>query len=175
MCDEASVVEMLSALPCQRMKGREYCKEKRKIEKERERESERESRRAGKGSATKRGKVKGELETRFASCRHLEAISYRFTRTPTKVSVHLHLESSLEIVRDVGRYCNACYEYRLELWVGFMTCTTGSHATERRKTLKLHGNLFDVDFHPPPVYRTNDSPARDLKPILAFCIPFVVS
>lgn len=89
----------------------------------------------GKGSATKRGSG-GELETRFASCRHLEAISYRFTRAPTKVSVHLHLESSLGIVRY--RYCNVCYEYWSEsLWVGFMTCTTRSHATERRETLKL--------------------------------------
>lgn len=148
MCDEASVVEMLSALPCQRMKGREYCRKKRERWRKIEGERKGEARRTGKGSATKRGKEKGELETRFASCRHLEAISYRFTRTPTKVSVHLHLESSLEIVRDVGRYCNACYEYQLELWVGFMTCTTRSHATERRKTLKLHGNLFDGDFHP---------------------------
>lgn len=64
------------------------------------------------GSAgTKRGRAReGELETRFASCRHLEAISYRFTRAPAKVSVHLHSESSFEIARCT--YCNACYEYR---------------------------------------------------------------
>lgn len=131
MCDEASVVEMLSALPSQRVGGRESFVERRERETEKGAgETERE------GNATKRGledgREKGELETRFASCRHLEAISYRFTRTPTKVSVHLHLESSFEIARCT--YCNACYEYRAR--AGFMTHTTRSHATERRETLK---------------------------------------
>ena len=84
MCDEASVVvEMLSALPYPRVKGREcYRKKKGRYR------TEKEVRRKELGS-------RGELETRFASCRHLEVISYRFTRAPTKVSVHLHLESSL--------------------------------------------------------------------------------
>lgn len=86
MCDRASVVEMLSALPYPRVKGRECCRKKKEGQR-----TEREVRRKEAGNG-------GELETRFASCRHLEAISYRFTRAPTKVSVHLHLESSLGIV-----------------------------------------------------------------------------
>lgn len=124
MCNGASIVEMLSALPYPRVKGRECCRKKKGGQR-----TEREARRKEVGSGR-------ELETRFASCRHLEAISYRFTRAPTKVSVHLHLESSLGIARY--RHCNACYEYWPEsCGLGFMTCTTRSHATERRETLKL--------------------------------------
>lgn len=133
MCDGASVVEMLSALPRRREWKEESDVERREGTERvvedwwRGREPEKEPDGKGRKRRTKRGRAGGELETRFASCRHLEAISYRFTRAPTKVSVHLHSESSFEIARCT--YCNACYEYRPGL--GFMTNATRSHATAK--------------------------------------------
>lgn len=116
-----------------RVKGRECCRKKKGRQKTEVRRKE-----VGSG---------GELETRFVSCRHLEAISYRFTRAPTKVSVHLHLESSSGIVRY--RYCNACYEYRPEscglgLWLALLVRMPPKDV----KRLNSSRNLFDGDFHP---------------------------
>jgi len=96
MRDAASVVEMLSALPYQQVKGGECVAERRARAREERwggvrepgtrkgkeaRAKEEERRRLRRHDERERAGER-ELETRFASCRHLEAISYRFTRTP---------------------------------------------------------------------------------------------